>query len=63
MDLEELKQAEERKRDAAYDPVRRWAHVQATITWAEAQMPPHRRRNRPRRPAALPLRETSHGPA
>jgi hypothetical protein len=44
----ELKEKEERKRDAAYDPVQRWIHIQQTITWAEANLPPHLRRNRPR---------------
>lgn len=44
MDLRE----EERKRNAAYDPVKRWQHIQDTITWAESNMPPHLRRNRPR---------------
>ena len=46
--INQLKREEERKRDAAYDPVRRWQHVQQTITWAEANLPPHLRRNRPR---------------
>jgi hypothetical protein len=49
MDLERVKREEERKRDAAYDPVERWKHIQETITWAEANLPPHLRRNRPRR--------------
>lgn len=44
------KEREERKRDRAYDPVARWKHIQETITWAEANMPPHLRRNRPRLP-------------
>lgn len=43
-----LKQLEERKRDAASDPVKRWRQIQETITWAEANMPPEHRRNRPR---------------
>jgi hypothetical protein len=47
----DLKAEEERKRDAAYDPALRWRHLQETITWAEAQLPPHQRRNRPRQPA------------
>jgi hypothetical protein len=50
--LSQLKAAEERKRDAAYDPRQRWLHLQQTITWAEANLPPHLRWNRPRRPAA-----------
>jgi len=48
MDFDALKKSEERKRDAAYDPVQRWRHIQETITWAEANLPPHLRRNRPR---------------
>ena len=46
--LSQLKAEEERKRDAAYNPVQRWQHIQQTITWAEANLPPHLRRNRPR---------------
>jgi hypothetical protein len=46
----ELKRREEQKRDAAYDPVQRWQHIQQTITWAEANLPPALRRNRPRQP-------------
>jgi hypothetical protein len=49
-----LKRQEERKRDAAYDPALRWQHIQQTITWAEANLPPHLRRNRPRQPKVLP---------
>ena len=53
MKPEDLKDEEERKRNAAYDPVQRWKHIQETITWAEANVPPHLRRNRPRtRPEA-----------
>lgn len=48
------KHEEERKRDAAYDPVTRWRHIQETITWAEANLPPHLRRNRPRLYRKLP---------
>ena len=48
-----IKAEEERKRDAAYNPAQRWQHIQQTITWAEANLPPHLRRNRPRtRPEA-----------
>ncbi len=46
----ELKKREELKRDRAYNPLQRWLHIQQTITWAEANMPPHLRRNQPRRP-------------
>jgi hypothetical protein len=48
MDAEQVKYEEERKRNAAYDPVQRWKHIQETITWAEANLPLHLRRNRPR---------------
>jgi len=48
MDWDQLKLEEERKRDAAYDPAQRWLHIQQTITWAEANLPLQRRRNRPR---------------
>jgi hypothetical protein len=48
MDSDQLKKREERKRDAAYDPVLRWKHIQQTITWAEANLCPEHRRNRPR---------------
>ena len=44
----EEKQREEAKRDRMYDPVLRWKHIQEAITWAEANMPEHLRRNRPR---------------
>lgn len=43
-----LKEAEEKKREAASDPVKRWRQIQETITWAEANMSPEQRRNRPR---------------
>jgi hypothetical protein len=49
----EEKQREEAKRDRMYDPVLRWRHIQETITWAEANMPEHLRRNRPRVPKSL----------
>ena len=45
-----LKPNEERKRAAAYDPVQGWIHIQETITCAEANLSPRRRRNRPRTP-------------
>jgi hypothetical protein len=59
MDLDALKKSEEAKRDAAYDPVARWRHLQQTITWAEQNMPVHLRRNRPRTraPEARPLEQ------
>jgi hypothetical protein len=46
--LNQLKAEEERKRASAYDPAQRWQHIQQTITWAEANLPRHLRRNRPR---------------
>lgn len=49
----DLKREEERKRNTAYDPAQRWIHIQRTITWAEANLPPHLRRNRPRTQRAL----------
>jgi hypothetical protein len=52
--LEDLKSLEEAKRERAYDPVKRWQHIQATITWAEANLPPEKRRNRPRRHPSQP---------
>ena len=59
MNWDQLKREEERKRDAAYDPGQRWIHIQQTITWAEANLPPHLRRNRPRRPASLAAKDSS----
>ena len=50
--LDEIKAEEERKLELAYDPVARWLHIQQTITWAEANLPPEKRRNRPRRPVS-----------
>ena len=44
----EEKKREEAKRERMYDPALRWKHIQEMITWAEANMPPHLRRNRPR---------------
>jgi hypothetical protein len=55
MELEALKRQEEQKRAAAYDPVLRWQHIQQTITWAEANLPAHLRRNRPRTKNPLPV--------
>jgi ActR/RegA family two-component response regulator len=50
--LQDEKAREEAKRNRMYDPVLRWKHIQETITWAEANMPEHLRRNRPRVPKA-----------
>jgi hypothetical protein len=46
-DFDNLKRAEEQKREAAWDPAERWRVLQATITWAEAQATV--RRNTPQR--------------
>jgi len=46
--LHDEKAREEAKRNRMYDPVLRWKHIQEAITWAEANMPEHLRRNRPR---------------
>lgn len=48
-EISELKAREEAKRDRMYDPALRWKHIQEMITWAELNMQPHLRRNRPRR--------------
>lgn len=47
-DRADVKRREEVKRDAAYDPVLRWKHIQEMIAWVEANLSPQRRRNRPR---------------
>jgi hypothetical protein len=46
------KEEEERKREAYLlaHPALRWKIIQESITWAEANRPPHLRRNRPRQP-------------
>ena len=54
MNLSAVKKREERKREAAYDPATRWQHIQQTISWAEANLPLHLRRNRPRQAKVLP---------
>ena len=69
MDSSEIKHREETKRDAAYDPVQRWRHIQDTITWAEANLPYEQRRNRPRvanhgaspKPVAAPAEHSDPG--
>jgi len=35
--LDDLKRAEEQKREAHWDPTERWRVLQATIAWAESQ--------------------------
>jgi hypothetical protein len=54
MNLSALKKQEERKGEAAYAPDARWQHSQQTINWAEANLPPHLRWNRPRTAKVLP---------
>jgi hypothetical protein len=54
----EEKQKEEAKRDRMYDPAQRWKHIQETISWAEANMPEHLRRNRPRVPKRQPAQSS-----
>ncbi len=48
----EDKQREEAKRERAFDPLERWLAIQRTITWTETQLPPEKRRNRPRLPVS-----------
>ena len=55
-DLSETKTREEAKRERACDPVERWQHIQEAIAFAEANLPPNLRRNRPRLPAGWYLR-------
>ncbi len=54
MNLSAVKKREERKREAAYDPATRWQHIQQTMNWAEANLPPNLRRNRPRTAKVFP---------
>jgi len=57
---DEEKQREEQKRDRAWDPVTRWNAIQEMISWAEAQLPPEKRRNRPRvHSSQLPLGQSA----
>ena len=46
--MDEIKRREEKKREQAWNPVERWKVIQKTIAWAEANLPPEQRRNRPR---------------
>jgi hypothetical protein len=46
--MDEIKKREEEKRNRAWNPVERWKVIQRTIAWAEANLPPEKRRNRPR---------------
>jgi hypothetical protein len=46
----EDRQREDEKRERTYDPILRWRHIQEAITFAEANMPAHLRRNVPRVP-------------
>lgn len=50
----EEKAAEEAKRERMFDPIKRWRAILAAIAFAEANMPPELRRNRPRwHPASI----------
>jgi len=42
------KQAEEQKRDRTISPTERWKQMQDFLNWAEANLKPQQRRNRPR---------------
>ncbi len=46
-DLSELKRREEEKRRQAQPPLT-WAQIAEMLAWAEEQIPPDQRRNRPR---------------
>ncbi len=46
--MNDLKKAEELKRERASDPAERWRQIQRMITWAEKNMKPEFRRNVPR---------------
>jgi hypothetical protein len=48
------KENEEAKRGRNYDSALRWQHIQEAITFAEANLPPSLRRNRPRQPKWQP---------
>jgi hypothetical protein len=48
MDWNAVKQQEEKKRWKAQNPAQRWLQIQEMIAWAEANLPPEKRRNRPR---------------
>ena len=44
----ELKRREEEKRERGTEPLQRWKNIQSAIAFAEANMKPEFRRNRPR---------------
>lgn len=44
----ELKAREEAKRDRMQAATQNWKQMEETLAWAEAQLPPHLQRNRPR---------------
>lgn len=44
----EEKAAEEARRERMFDPAKRWQAILAAIEFAEANLPPEQRRNRPR---------------
>jgi hypothetical protein len=43
-----VKQAEELKRERAWNAAERWKQMQDFLNWAEANVKPEQRRNRPR---------------
>ena len=43
-----LKQTEEQKRNRMTNPSERWKQMQDFLNWAEANLRPEQRRNRPR---------------
>ncbi len=47
LDFSELKRREEEKRGQVQPPLT-WAQIAEMLTWAEEQIPPDQRRNRPR---------------
>ena len=58
----EEKQAEEDKRERAYDPLQRWHAILDAIAFAEANVPPEQRRNRPRWHPSTRFRVTPDAP-
>jgi hypothetical protein len=59
---DELKRNEEQKRERASDPLQRWKGIQKMIAWIESNLPPEKRRNRPRtHPANSAARDKAKG--
>jgi hypothetical protein len=54
-EVSEVHAREEAKRQRMMDPTQRWKQIEEMLTWAEAQLPPHLQRNRPRVPSASGL--------